>query len=264
MEAHALAQKVENHENRISKLEKLAEILIEKSIQLHQEMQEFKKEMQEFKEEMRAWRERSEKEMKAFKEEMRAWREQSEKEMQAFKEEMRAWRERSEKERQAFKEEMRAWREKTDKEMAQFRKQWGELANRLGTLAEDIVAPGLPHAIKKYFGLPVEKLFARVDVRKNGKGREYDVIAVSGDKIFVVDVKSQYRTEYFKRFKKMLEEFFDWFPEFKGKKIIPVIASFNLSPEIIKQATKRKCLALQMGGEYLEFVNADKLKDLYK
>ena len=207
MNLAALASRVEKHETRLDKLERLVQILVEKSIQLHQEMQEFKEEMR------------------------------------------------------AFKEEMRAWRERSEKEMTQFRKQWGELANRLGTLAEDIVAPGLPYAIKKYFNLPVEKVFARVDVQKNGKAREYDVIAIAGDKIFVVDVKSQYRSEYFKRFKKMLEEFFDWFPEYKGKKIIPVIASFNLSPGVIKQATKRKCLALQMGGEYLEFVN---FKDLQK
>jgi hypothetical protein len=29
---------------------------------------------------------------------------------------------------------------------------WGELANKMGTLVEDIVAPNIPRIAKRYFG----------------------------------------------------------------------------------------------------------------
>ena len=49
----------------------------------------------------------------------------------------------------------------------------------------------------------------------------------------------------------------EWFPEYQGKEIVPVIASFNFSEEVVRLANKRRCLVLQMGGEYLEFLNAE-------
>jgi len=45
----------------------------------------------------------------------------------------------------AFQNEMREDRKRMNK-------QWGDLANRLGTLAEDIVAPNIPRIVRDYFG----------------------------------------------------------------------------------------------------------------
>ncbi len=51
-------------------------------------------------------------------------------------------------------EEMRASREASYKEMQKFKdemaKKWGDLANRLGTLAEDVVAPSILPFAHKY------------------------------------------------------------------------------------------------------------------
>ena len=41
----------------------------------------------------------------------------------------------------AFKDEMRAFKDEMNKK-------WGDLANRLGTLAEDIFGPGVPYLLK--------------------------------------------------------------------------------------------------------------------
>ena len=42
--------------------------------------------------------------------------------------------------------EMRQWR-------VQAQKQWGEIAQKMGTFVEDIVAPNIPHIARTVFGL---------------------------------------------------------------------------------------------------------------
>jgi hypothetical protein len=79
---------------------------------------------------------------------------------------------------EAFKEEMNEDRKK-------MYKMWGELANKMGTLVEDIVAPNIPRIAKEYFG--AEELdFLGVRIRKRNvkdrsKKREFDVIAMWND-----------------------------------------------------------------------------------
>jgi hypothetical protein len=192
-------------------------------------VEEFKDEMLEFKNEMKEFKD----EMQGFKDEMKEFKD----EMQEFKDEMKE-----------FKDEMRGFKNEMNKK-------WGEMARKMGTVVEDVVAPGFPYAIQEAFGLEIEDLMVRRRKKLKGRIREYDIIGVSGEFVFVVDVKNTYRGEYLEEFKRALEEFFVYFPELNGKKLVPVIASFYLEENIIKAASKRKIFALQLGGEYLEFVN---------
>lgn len=153
---------------------------------------------------------------------------------------------------------------RTELELRDFKnemnKRMGELARKLGTIAEDIVAPGIPYAIKKAFGLDVTEVSVRRRKRINGKEREYDVIAVAGNYVFLIDVKSTYRKGYLEEFEELKGDFFKYFSEYKGLKEVPVIASFNFTDEVVKSATKKGWLAVQLGGDYLEFINKDKVK----
>ena len=167
-------------------------------------------------------------------------------EMRTFQQEMRIFQQ----EMRAFKEEMRTY----TKEM---NKKWGELANSLGRLSEDIVAPGIPYAIKRCFGLDVTEISVRRRKKIEGKIREYDVIAVASDYVFVVDVKSTYRVKDFEIFEDTLKDLFDFFPEYSRYKVVPVVASMYLNEDVVEAATKRRWLALQLSGDYLDFVNKE-------
>lgn len=136
-------------------------------------------------------------------------------------------------------------------------KRWGDLANKMGTFAEDIVAPAVPFAIRKNFGFDVSELSVRREKTINGKTREYDVIAVADNYLFLVDVKSTYRSEYLKHFEKLLNDLKLFFPEYNEYVIVPVIASMNLSKNIVKSATNKNWLALHMMGDYMDFVNKE-------
>jgi hypothetical protein len=79
---------------------------------------------------------------------------------------------------EAFKEEMNEDRKK-------IYKMWGELANKMGTLVEDIVAPNIPIIAKEYFGAEELDFFGvRISKRNEkdrSKMREFDVIAMCND-----------------------------------------------------------------------------------
>ena len=157
------------------------------------------------------------------------------------------------KEMRDFKDEMKVFKNEMNR-------QWGNLANRLGTITEDIVAPGIPSAIKRTFDLELEELSIRRRKRKKERSREYDVIAATKNHVFVVDVKSSYRPEFLEIFKESLEDFFSFFPEYEGKKLVGVISSFNLAEDVVNLATRYSYLALSMSGDYLTFLNDDKVK----
>ncbi|MCD6362390.1 MAG: hypothetical protein J7M13_00065, partial [Synergistetes bacterium] len=242
------------------------------------EMREFKNEMRLFKDEMRAFKD----EMRAFKDEMLAFKD----EMRAFKDEMqefKEWskqnikeiRESSEKfknEMQEFKEwskqnikELRENSQKFEewakKNIEEMRKQWGHLAQKMGTMVEDIVAPALPYAVKKRLKTKIVEQSVRVIKEVNNDFYEVDIIAITKEgTVLVVEVKSSFRSRDIDLFEKNLRKFTEFFPQYKGRKIVGVIASLNLNEGIVRRATKKGMLAMAMSGDYMDFLNADEVK----
>ena len=77
-------------------------------------------------------------EMREFKDEMREFKD----EMREFKDEMRE-----------FKDEMSEYKEWSRNQIKTMNRQWGDLANRMGTLAEDLVAPSVPRIFARLCGM---------------------------------------------------------------------------------------------------------------
>ena len=165
----------------------------------------------------------------------------------------------------AFKDETRANLRKLDQITADMNHKWGELANKMGTLAEDIVAPGFPYLIERSFGVPVEDIAARRRTKDpDGNSWEFDVVARAGDYFFVVDIKSSYnRTEYLDYFQNtLLPKAYELLLEFKMKKyrLLGCIAAIRLESSIVKKASDMGILAISMGGGYLDFLNFEEVK----
>jgi hypothetical protein len=86
---------------------------------------------------------------------------------------------RTEMSRARLSEEMLAFKDENKRERQRMNKQWGDLADRLGTLVEDIVAPNLPRVAAELFACPVADLFGvRVVRRFGGATRKYDALLV--------------------------------------------------------------------------------------
>jgi Sec-independent protein translocase protein TatA len=181
------------------------------------------------------------KEMKEFKDEMKEFKD----EMKDFKDEMRG-----------FKDEMKGYKDENDRIIRKMNRQWGELANKMGTLAEDIVAPNIPRIARELFGLGEPQFFAvRVKRRRDERNREFDVIAAYDDYVLVNETKSSLNDKDVNLFVEALLEFREFFPEYQSCKIIGIIASLYVEQSLIRYCSAKGILVMAMGDSTMDILN---------
>ena len=155
------------------------------------------------------------------------------------------------------------WEKQRAEDRQHWNKRWGELAQKMGTIAEDIVAPNLPRIARVHFGCQdLEDFMVRRKVKNKqdpSKRREFDVIAVCADKVLINETKSTPSVEAINDFVKALAEVTAYFPEYQGKTIIPIFASLYLDDDLVNYLTKKRIYALAMGDETMELLNGQRL-----
>jgi len=242
-----------------------------------QEMKVFKDEMQEYKEwskknieslslEMKAFKE----EMKAFKEEMKEFKEWSKKNIESLSSEMQEYKEWSKKnieslsaEMKAFQEEMKEFKKWAKESIENLNRQWGSLAQKMGTLVEDIFAPSIDKAIERYFGMSPDIIDTRKYIRKEGRSTEFDILALceKEKKAYLVEVKANPdKKEYIEDFLQKLNEAPFFFPVLQEYTLIGIYAALNIKEETVAFLTRKKLYAMIFRGDVLEIVNFEALK----
>jgi len=180
--------------------------------------------------------------------------------LEAFKDEMRVFKD----EMGAFKNEMKGFKDEVNADRKNLNKMWGELANKMGTLVEDIVAPNIAGIAERYFGCEKLEDFMirrrKRSVKDENKVREFDVIALWDDKVIINETKSTPRMDYINEFIDVLKEITDYFPEYKEKEIIPIFSSLYLPEETVGYLTKKKIYAMAMKDDTMDLLNFEKIK----
>src|SRR3989304_855586 len=111
---------------------------------------------------------------------------------------------RTEAELREFKDEMLNYKEENRQQIREMNIKWGEMAKKLGTITEDLVAPSIPRIVKEEFGLEVTDLMVRRKKKlTDGRSKEYDAITVAGECVFVDKPKSTLESEDVKNFLKI-------------------------------------------------------------
>jgi len=175
-------------------------------------------------------------------------------EMREFKEEMREFKD----EMSVFKDEMSEFKDETVRDRKRMNKQWGDLANRLGTLVEDIVAPNLPRVASELLGCEHPSLFALRVVRHwQGETREYDALVVCDNAILVNETKSKLLAAHVDAFLAKLEELPRVFPEYAGRPVVGVLASLAIDAGVVAYATRCGVAVLAMGEDTMEILNPE-------
>lgn len=176
-------------------------------------------------------------------------------EMLDFKEEMQASRERSEQEMREFREELNRRDAKTRKQLEEFRYQ-------MGTLAEDLVAPSIPYILHQIVGCSKDGIeFLAVRVKKRHPvitkyNQEYDVVAVCGDYLFINETKSKLGADHVKEFiEDMLPQVSEFFPEYREKKVIGIIASLYMDASVVRYGERQGLVVLGVGEDLMEVLN---------
>lgn len=131
----------------------------------------------------------------------------------------------------------------------------------MGTLVEDIFLPSIDIAIERHFGVKVEDVLPRRRVKRGGWTiMEVDILVLSGDLAFVVEVKaSPDRREYVDDFVEKLSRLPDYFFELRGRKMIPIYAALDMAGSTVDLLTKKGIYAMVVRGDILEVVNLEEL-----
>ncbi len=223
-------------ERRVDRLEEAMMELVYQSRKTEMEIERLAQEMKKFKQEMEKFKEEAEKDRKALREEM-----------EKFKDEM-----------SKFKQNMEEERRLANRE---WNKRWGELANKLGTIVEDIISPAIAPVIRKYFHCEPEQVSIRIKKRKKDLKDEFDAIAICEDKVFLFEVKATPKPEYVLEFvNQKVERFKKLFPELLEKRLILIFASLRLEKDIINLLTKHKIFGMAYREwEYMDILNFDEV-----
>jgi len=160
-----------------------------------------------------------------------------------------------------FKDEMGEYKDWSKNQIILMNRQWGDLANKMGTLVEDIVAPNIPRIARTCFGCEDLDYFA-VRVRKksrkgDGRRREFDVIAVCEGIFILNETKSSPETRDVDKLAAFVESgaLFNYFPEYDGYRICPVFASLYMDDSLVAYLTRKKIYALTLKEDTMDIVN---------
>lgn len=150
------------------------------------------------------------------------------------------------------------WIAQAREDTRKMNKAWGDMANRLGTLAEDVVAPNLPRLALEEFGMSkVQDMLmraTRVSRRGSERQREYDVICAGADTVIVADVKSTPRESYIRDAKERLADFFDFYPEYEGRQLIGIFASWSIDAKFLPLISEAGLYGMAMGDDTMDIV----------
>lgn len=154
-------------------------------------------------------------------------------------------------------------REDSARERRDAWRQWGKLANKMGTIVEDIVAPNLPRIVREHFGV-TEILESAQHVRKRhptekGREREFDVIIATADTLFVNETKSTIRTGDVESFAAALSQVPEYFPHYAHLNVVGIMSALAIPPSIIDELTARGIFAMVAGDDTMELANAEAL-----
>lgn len=173
-------------------------------------------------------------------------------------EEMQKFRAEMQEESCRFRAEMQEMAKNSDKNAKEFRRQMAEISHKMGTMAEDLVAPSIPRILAEIVNCPELPQMEGVRIRKrlpDGRVKEYDTIAVCGDYILVNETKSRLRSEDIADFVKSLEEVRDFLPEYADKQVIGTLASFYIDPNLVTHGERQGLIMLGVVDGLMEILN---------
>ena len=157
--------------------------------------------------------------------------------------------------------ELREFKDDMKQQNREMNIKWGQMAKKLGTITEDLVAPSIPRIVNEEYGLEVTFLGIRMKKKlQDGRIKEYDAIAVAGEFVFVNSTKSTLDSEDVKDFIKDIQEFRDYFPEYEKNKMIGVLPSLYVDENVIGYAERSGFLVLAVGDKLMEVMNTKGFK----
>ena len=129
-----------------------------------------------------------------------------------------------------------------------FTTQWGKLM-------ESLVSGDLVRLLDGR-GIGVRRLAQRTLERRGGESYEVDILAVNGEEIVVVEVKTTLRPEDVRRFRSKLGRFKEWWPEYRDRKVYGAMAFLQAADGVALHAERQGFFVIRATGDSASIVNA--------
>ncbi len=177
-------------------------------------------------------------------------------EMKEFKDEMKE-----------FKDEMKEFKDEMKEDRKYWAMQWGQLANKMGTLVEDLVLPGMLVAVVDVFNCKEEDIiFSGARIKKksqSGKRREFDAIVECKEILIINETKSNLEKDHVDAFKSFIEsnDVLDFFPQANAKTIIPIMSSLQIRKDVIDYLTEKEIFAMHLAELEMRIVNFAEIQE---
>ena len=165
---------------------------------------------------------------------------------------------------QAAEERMTRFEQDMRDSKREMDKKWGDLANKLGTIVEDILAPNVQRLAREHFRFE-SILDSMIRRTRRCPDRleivsEFDVIVVGLAAVILGEAKSTPSLEYVDAFHGKVQTFFEFFPEYRGKRLIAIFGSWAIPDTLVDRLTAHGIYAMRMGTDTMELANAAALE----
>ncbi|MDE3265370.1 MAG: hypothetical protein OYL92_10410 [Acidobacteriota bacterium] len=130
-----------------------------------------------------------------------------------------------------------------------FTTQWGKLMESL--VRDDLVN------LLDGRDIGVRSLAQRTLTRRGGESYEVEIMAVNGEEIVVVEVKTTLRPEDVRRFRSKLVRFKEWWPEYRDRKVYGAMAFLQASDDVALHAERQGFFVIRATGDSASIVNVE-------
>jgi uncharacterized coiled-coil protein SlyX len=135
-----------------------------------------------------------------------------------------------------FKDEMLKFREESEQDRKDMNKKWGELANKMGTVVEDLIFPNISYALMTAFNEEDQFVITRHKRRNKEKNiiMELDLVAITENNHYIVETKTTVTKEKVDEFERKIQSdnFSILYPELTSKAISLIVASLSIEKEM--------------------------------
>lgn len=159
-----------------------------------------------------------------------------------------------------FKDEMAEFKDEMRKDRKEMNVKMGHLANRLGTMVEDMVLPSIGRVLKQVVECEGEPSASTVRTRRqsdDGRSQEYDGVVVCGGYLLICDAKSRLEVRDIERFTRLLAEARDFLPEYAHLKIIGAMGTLYIDKSLVVKGEREGLIMLGVGEQLMEILNKD-------
>ena len=157
-----------------------------------------------------------------------------------------------------FSAELSLSQKETDKQIKENNKGLREardlFTSQWGRLIESLVEGDLVKLLNEK-GIEVDSTLTNMKGQYEGVNWEFDIVAVNGREVVLVEVKTVLKVRDVDHFKKKLKVFTSWRPEYRGKRVYGAVAYLRSGESSSNYAEKQGLFVIRATGNSSSIIN---------